>query len=40
MKIEKMRIQKFRSIDDATIIFGQVLAVVGANNAGKKSGTP
>lgn len=35
MKISSIRIQKFRSIDDATIIFGQVLAIVGANNVGK-----
>ena len=35
MKIECLRIQKFRSIDDATINFGQVLAIVGANNVGK-----
>ena len=35
MKIERVRIQKFRSIDDATVTFGQVLAIVGANNSGK-----
>jgi len=35
MKISALRIQKFRSIDDATINFGQVLAIVGANNVGK-----
>lgn len=35
MKIESVRIQKFRSIDDANVSFGQVLAIVGANNAGK-----
>lgn len=35
MKIESVRIQKFRSIDDATVAFDQVLAIVGANNAGK-----
>lgn len=35
MKISALRIQKFRSIDDATISFGQVLAIVGANNVGK-----
>lgn len=35
MKIEKIRIQKFRSIDDVSIRMGQVLAVVGQNNAGK-----
>ena len=35
MKISSLRIQKFRSIDDATIYFGQVLAIVGANNVGK-----
>lgn len=35
MKIDSVRIQKFRSIDDVTVLFGQVLAIVGANNAGK-----
>lgn len=30
-----MQIQKFRSIDDSTILFRQILAIVGANNAGK-----
>ena len=35
MKIESIRIQKFRSLDDVTLRFGQVLALVGANNAGK-----
>lgn len=35
MRIDSIRIQKFRSIDDATVSFSQVLAVVGANNAGK-----
>ncbi|MGN0783976.1 MAG: ATP-dependent nuclease [Christensenellales bacterium] len=35
MKVESIHIQKFRSIDDAIIIFDQVLAVVGANNVGK-----
>lgn len=35
MKIERIRIQKFRSIDDASIRIGQVLAIVGQNNAGK-----
>ena len=35
MRIESARIQKFRSIDDAVVSFGQVLAIVGANNAGK-----
>ena len=35
MKIEQVHIQKFRSIDDATIYFNQVLAIVGANNVGK-----
>ena len=35
MKIERIRIQKFRSLEDCTVSFGQVLAIVGANNAGK-----
>ena len=35
MKVEQVRIQKFRSIDDATVYFNQVLAIVGANNVGK-----
>lgn len=35
MKVESIHIQKFRSIDDAVIIFDQVLAIVGANNVGK-----
>lgn len=35
MKIQSIRIQKFRSIDDVTLQFSQVLALVGANNAGK-----
>lgn len=35
MKIESVRIQKFRSLDDVSISFGQVLAIVGVNNAGK-----
>lgn len=35
MKIHSLQIQKFRSIDDATILFRQIMAVVGANNAGK-----
>lgn len=35
MKIHSMRIQKFRSINDSTIIFQQILALVGANNVGK-----
>lgn len=35
MKIERIRIQKFRSIDDVSIRTGQVLAIVGQNNAGK-----
>lgn len=35
MKIERVRIQKFRSIDDISIRIGQVLAIVGQNNAGK-----
>lgn len=35
MRVETVRIQKFRSIDDATIRIEQVLALVGANNSGK-----
>lgn len=35
MKIERIRIQKFQSIDDVSIRIGQVLAIVGQNNAGK-----
>lgn len=35
MKIYSIRIQKFRSIDDATLTVEQVLALVGANNVGK-----
>ena len=35
MRICSMQIQKFRSIYDATISFKQILALVGANNAGK-----
>lgn len=35
MKIDSVRIQKFRSLDDITVTFDQVLAIVGANNAGK-----
>lgn len=35
MRIERVRIQKFRSLDDVDVYFGQVLAIVGANNAGK-----
>ena len=35
MKIQSIQIQKFRSIDKATIYFEQILALVGANNAGK-----
>lgn len=35
MKIERIHIQKFRSIDDVSIRIGQVLAIVGQNNAGK-----
>lgn len=35
MKIDSVRIQKFRSLDDVTVSFGQVLAIVGANNSGK-----
>lgn len=35
MRVETVRIQKFRSIDDATIRIDQVLAMVGANNSGK-----
>ncbi|MCI7358435.1 MAG: AAA family ATPase, partial [Parabacteroides sp.] len=35
MKIANLQIQKFRSIDNATITIEQILAVVGANNAGK-----
>lgn len=35
MKIASVQIQKFRSVDDATIRFPHILALVGANNAGK-----
>ena len=35
MKIQTIQIQKFRSIDDATVSFKQFLALVGANNVGK-----
>jgi len=35
MKVSSVRIQKFRSIDDATITLDQVMALVGANNVGK-----
>lgn len=35
MKLEQVRIQKFRSLDDVTVYFNQVLAIVGANNVGK-----
>lgn len=35
MKIYSMQIQKFRSIDDSSISFKQIMALVGANNAGK-----
>ena len=35
MKIYSVQIQKFRSIDDATITFRRIMALVGANNAGK-----
>lgn len=35
MKIESVRIQKFRSLDDVTVNIDQVLAIVGANNSGK-----
>lgn len=37
MKIHSMQIQKFRSIDDSTILFRQILAIVGANNEGKET---
>lgn len=35
MRIRSLQVQKFRSIDDITILTEQILAVVGANNAGK-----
>ena len=35
MKVEQVRIQKFRSLDDVTVYFDQVLAIVGVNNVGK-----
>lgn len=35
MKIASIQIQKFRSIDNVTIEIDQILALVGANNAGK-----
>ena len=35
MKICSVQIQKFRSIGDATITFSKIMALVGANNAGK-----
>lgn len=35
MKIERINIQKFRSIDNVSIRTGQVLAIVGQNNTGK-----
>ena len=35
MKISTLQVQKFRSIDDITISIDQILAIVGANNAGK-----
>lgn len=35
MKIESVQIQNFRSIQNATLVFKQVLAVVGQNNVGK-----
>lgn len=35
MKIATLQIQKFRSIDNATITLAQMLAIVGANNVGK-----
>lgn len=35
MKIHSIQIQKFRSINDSTIVFKQILALVGANNVGK-----
>lgn len=35
MKIERIHIQKFRSVDDVFVRTGQVLAIVGQNNAGK-----
>ena len=35
MRIKSVQIQKFRSINDVTITTRQILALVGANNAGK-----
>lgn len=35
MKIKSIRVQKFRSVDDATLRFEQIIAIVGANNSGK-----
>ena len=35
MKIKSIQIQKFRSIENASIQLNQVSAVVGCNNSGK-----
>jgi putative ATP-dependent endonuclease of the OLD family len=37
MKIEHVYIHKFRSIESASILVGDVCAIVGENNSGKSS---